>query len=159
MNWANSCRSSMIMMSTDGMETPHEFGEVLTRGLFTQLRHPIWRHFQHSRRYFPTCPRPQTPYCMRNPHPCYLQSFSSKLQGQHVQASPNAQCPSPDAYNEGALGVQSPATPDLEPGPQFFTEASHCYGLPSGKISRPSDTCKQVIDGAQPAQLHHVDYL
>ena len=101
----------------------------------------------------------QTPYCMRNPHPCYLQSFRSKLQGQHVQASPNAQCPLPDAYNEGALGVQSPATPDLEPGPQFSTEASLCYGLPSGKISRPSDNCKQVIDGAQYAQLHHLTTL
>ena len=96
---------------------------------------------------------------MRNPHPCYPQSFSSKLQEQAYLPCLNAQCPSPVDYNKGALGVHSPAPLDLEPDPPTLMEASIQQGQTTDKVSASAPKPKPDIEGPQYAQLHHLTTL
>ena len=129
------------------------------RGPISPTTGPYLATFPRFRRNFPRCPRPQDPYSMRNPHPCYLQSFSSKLQGQPYLPCLNAQCPSPVDYNEGALGVQSPAPLNLESDPPTFLKASLQYGQPTDQVSASAPNSKADIEGPQYAQSLQVDYL
>jgi hypothetical protein len=80
-------------------------------------------------------------------------SFSSKLQGQAYLPCLNAQCPFPVDYNEGALGVHSPAPIGPRARPPTFLKASHTVvDKATDRVSASAPNSKADIEGPQYAQ-------